>query len=79
MIELASTIAERFFNPPIPAIVFGSIGGVANAFVIGHFWLQGRVVRLKERMVEQGFSATEVERVMRAAPPRRVSGELARA
>lgn len=66
--ELATIEWTRFFDPPIPAIVLGSLGGVANFAVMGYFWLRSLEVRLKEKMVDRGFSAAEIERVVRVRP-----------
>ena len=66
--ELATIDWSRFFDPPIPAIVLGSLGGVANLAVAGFFWLRSLEVRLKEKMVDRGFSPAEIERVVGVRP-----------
>lgn len=68
MLELAAIDWSRLWFPPVPAIVFGTLAGVTNLAVIGYFWLRSRETRLKERMVEKGYSADEIERVVRAGP-----------
>ena len=57
---------NRLLQPPIGAILFGGLAGVANFAVLGYFWLRSREIRLKQRMVDKDFTASEIERVMRA-------------
>ena len=61
----------RFLDPPLGAIILGGLAGVANFAVIGYFWTCCRQVRLKERLVERGFSAAEIVRIIHAAPRKR--------
>ena len=61
---------NRLLDPPLGAIIFGAISGVLNFSVIGYFWLRSREIRLKQRMVDRGFSAEEIERVMHATTTR---------
>ena len=65
---LAAIEWNRLLDPPIGAIIFGGIAGVFNFAIIGYFWYRSREIRLKERMVDRGFSAEEIERVVYAAP-----------
>ena len=65
---------NRLLDPPLGAIIFGAISGVANFAVIGYFWLRSREIRVKQRMVDRGFSAEEIERVMHATTSHNRSG-----
>jgi hypothetical protein len=67
---LAAIEWNRLLDPPIGAIIFGGIAGVFNFAIIGYFWYRSREIRLKERMVDRGFSAEEIERVVHAVPAR---------
>ncbi len=71
MAELALIEWNRLLNPPVPAILFGTLAGVAIVAVVGYFRLRAGDTRLKERMVEKGYSASEIERVVLAASPGR--------
>jgi hypothetical protein len=55
---------SRMLEPPIGAILAGGLVGVVNFVVIGYFWVRSREIRLKERMVQRGFSLAEIERVL---------------
>lgn len=59
----------RFLEPPLGAILLGGLVGVSHLVIGGHFWLRSRETRLKRVMVERGFSAAEIERVMRVSSP----------
>ena len=60
MAELALIEWNRLLNPPVPAILFGTLAGVAIVAVVGYFRLRAGDTRLKERMVEKGYSASEI-------------------
>ena len=71
MAELALIEWHRLLYPPVPAIVFGALAGVAITAVVGYFLQRVGEIGLKERMVEKGYSASEIERVVLAASPGR--------
>lgn len=57
---------NQLLEPPLGAILTGGLVTIVLLAVCGYFWLRSRETRLKERMVERGFSAEEIERVIRA-------------
>lgn len=54
----------RLLEPPLGAIIFGGIASAGVFAVIGYFWLRSLELRLKQSMVNRGFSAVEIERVI---------------
>lgn len=58
----------RLLEPPLGAIIFGGIASAGVFAVIGYFWLRSLELRLKQTMVERGFSAGEIERVISTSP-----------
>jgi hypothetical protein len=62
---LAAIDWSRLLDPPLGPIICGAIAGAVNFSVIGYCWIRSREIRLKQRMVERGYSADEIERIAR--------------
>ena len=68
MHELAGIDWDRVFDPPVIVFIVGAI--VAVAAIVAPQWRKAAKAsedaRLKEQMIQRGFSADEIERVIRA-------------
>ena len=56
-------------DPVIPFVFMLLIGGGIGG---GYLWLKSKTLRLKEKMVDRGFSPQEIEQIMQAGESKRV-------
>ncbi len=59
-----NSLLQSVFRSPFSIAILGVLGGTVIA--LGGIWSSARTTRTKEKMIERGFTAAEIEQVMNA-------------
>lgn len=59
-----NSVFQSAFRSPFSVAMLGVLGG--TVIVLGIIWSNARTTRMKEKMIERGFPAAEIEQVLKA-------------